>query len=627
MNPNDPHTVSARFYRLWLSVLCLILLLVGSGLAIQQRSSPIADANQATQAPLSLPKYFAVLEDPELALTLSDVQQVDIAATFKTDLPDEEAMSFGFTHSAYWLRLRLQNSAEQPVERMLDLGTFLLSSVQFFQPMADGTYSSVITGQAKPFDTRAYPNRNFVFPLTLPASSDQVFYLRIQSADAITIPARLWDVPSFHAYERDDYLLQAWYFGMASAMILFNLLLFLALREFIYLLYVNFVTCAALGLAAQNGLGHEFLWPAATQWSNVSVFVGFALSLATILMFMRHMLDTQKLIPGIDKLIRYLVVTHLLLTLCFFLSLQTFSLVAEILNLATALLVLAVSAYCAVKGQRSAYFFVAAFTLLMLGGFIHGLRDFGLVPTNIFTVNALQIGSALEMILLAFALADRFNVIRMEKATAQREKLAAQQQLVVHLQNSERELEARVAQRTDELHLLNIKLEKLSATDALTGIANRRRFDETLESEWNRASRAGQPLALALIDVDWFKNYNDHYGHQAGDECLHRVAEVLSSTLCRTGDLVARYGGEEFVFIAPSTTGENALNMAKKVCENLQRLALPHELSAYGCLTVSIGVAGALPREGCTAEDLLKAADEALYSAKQQGRNRALLAA
>lgn len=607
-------------------MLCIALVLAGSGLANPYSTSPLAEGNNGVQAPLSLTRHFAVLEDPEHTLTLSDVQQIDIAATFQTDLPDAEALSIGFTHSAYWLRLRLQNPAEHPVERFLDLGTFLLSSVQFYQPMADGTYSSVITGQAKPFNTRLYRNRNFVFPLTLPAKSDQVFYLRISSADAITIPAKLWDVPGFHAAERDDYVLQAWYFGMASAMILFNLLLFIALREVIYLLYVNFVTCAALGLAAQNGLAHEFLWPAATLWSNVSVFVGFALSLATILMFMRHMLDTQKVIPKTDRVIKLLVATHLIFTLCFFVSLQTFALPAEILNIATALLVLGVSVYCTLKGQRSAYFFVAAFSLLMLGGLIHGMRDFGVVPTNIFTLNALQIGSALEMLLLAFALADRFNTIRLEKAAAQREKLEAQQHLVEHLQSSERELETRVTQRTSELHLLNIKLEKLSSTDALTGIANRRRFDEALESEWNRASRAGKPLALALIDVDWFKNYNDHYGHQAGDDCLQRVADMLTTTICRTGDLVARYGGEEFVFIAPSTSGENALNMAKKVCENLQRLALPHELSVYGCLTVSIGVAGALPREGITAETLLKAADEALYRAKEQGRNRALLA-
>lgn len=151
--------------------------------------------------------------------------------------------------------------------------------------------------------------------------------------------------------------------------------------------------------------------------------------------------------------------------------------------------------------------------------------------------------------------------------------------MVGRLQDNIRDLDAKVMERTDELQILNRKLEALSTTDGLTGIANRRRFDEVLASEWSRAARSGQPLALAVLDVDWFKKYNDHYGHQAGDECLRSIARVFSSCVCRTGDLVARYGGEEFAFIAPATDAVNALSMAGKVCEALQALALPHEMS------------------------------------------------
>ena len=179
---------------------------------------------------------------------------------------------------------------------------------------------------------------------------------------------------------------------------------------------------------------------------------------------------------------------------------------------------------CALKRQRSAYFFLAAFALLMLGGATTTLRAMGIVPTNAFTVDAIQLGSALEMLLLAFALADRFNVMRREKAKVQAELLQAQQQLVDTLQSSERKLEQRVAQRTDELQLLNSKLEALSLTDSLTGIANRRHFDSILQQEWQRAQRLNHPLALAILDVDWFKPYNDHYGHPAGDVCLRQIA-------------------------------------------------------------------------------------------------------
>ncbi len=295
-------------------------------------------------------------------------------------------------------------------------------------------------------------------------------------------------------------------------------------------------------------------------------------------------------------------------------------------NVLIVLIVLVVVVACALKRQRSAYFFLAAFALLMLGGATTTLRAMGVVPTNAFTVDAIQLGSALEMLLLAFALADRFNVMRREKAKVQTELLQAQQQLVDTLQSSERKLEQRVAQRTDELQLLNSKLEALSLTDSLTGIANRRHFDSILQQEWQRAQRLNHPLALAILDVDWFKPYNDHYGHPAGDVCLRQIAQALAATVCRSSDLVARYGGEEFVFITPMTNATGALDIAQRVVEAVAALELPHSRSPIGQVTVSIGVVSITPTAESSAEVLLQRADAALYQAKTQGRNRAELA-
>ena len=586
----------------------------------------ILDASKFDQMPISLTEYFGVLEDPSLELTQADVQKANIATHFKTDLPAAEAINFDYSRSAYWLRLSFRNASDRPLVRMLEIGYSLLTSIQFYQPIADGGYQSITTGLAMPFTTRPYPNRYFVFPVTLPTHSDQVYYLRLQATDAIIVPARLWEPQAFHTYERNDYLGQALYFGMATAMILFNLLLFFALRDVVYLLYVNFVTCMALAIASQNGLTKEFLWPNATLWSDISQFVGCSLTLVTWLLFMRHMLNTQTVIPKLDRLLNGLVGVYLFTLIGFAVSLQTFAKSAVLLYLATIMLILGVGLFCAFKRKRSAYFFVAASTMLCIAAVITALTNLGLLPTNFLTINAIQFGSTLEMLLLAFALADRFNEIRRQKENAQNEALDAQKLLVENMQSNERLLEARVVERTEELQILNRKLEVLSTTDGLTGIANRRHFDEVLASEWSRAVRLGQPLALALLDVDWFKKYNDHYGHPAGDECLRIVAQVLASNICRTGDLVARYGGEEFVFIAPATDGFKALSVAQIVCESLQAVGLPHELSEFGCVTVSIGVAAIIPNKEDTPHILVKTADEVLYRAKVQGRNRALLA-
>lgn len=168
---------------------------------------------------------------------------------------------------------------------------------------------------------------------------------------------------------------------------------------------------------------------------------------------------------------------------------------------------------------------------------------------------------------------------------------------------------------------LSEQLAELSLKDSLTGVANRRRFDELLEREWARQERHGGSLALLFIDADNFKAYNDHYGHQAGDDCLRALAFVLVDAGRRQGDLVARYGGEEFVLLMPDTEEAGALDAANRIRSFLAQAALPHALVPSGRVTASIGVAVSNPGIK-TAAELVAAADRALYRAKQSGRDR-----
>jgi len=183
-----------------------------------------------------------------------------------------------------------------------------------------------------------------------------------------------------------------------------------------------------------------------------------------------------------------------------------------------------------------------------------------------------------------------------------------------------------VEERTRELAEANRKLELLSNTDGLTGIANRRSFDLVLRQEWNRAQRSATPLAVILLDVDHFKRFNDHYGHLAGDDCLRSLAQVLVSSARRSGELVARYGGEEFVVLMPDTGLEAALEVARRIQEAVWSLALPHDETTPGIVTFSLGVACLVPTEHYVADNLLRQADVALYRAKELGRNRIELA-
>ena len=174
----------------------------------------------------------------------------------------------------------------------------------------------------------------------------------------------------------------------------------------------------------------------------------------------------------------------------------------------------------------------------------------------------------------------------------------------------------------DELAHSNRELKRLSSMDGLTGLANRRQFDATLEQEWQRAVRSELPLSLLFADIDYFKRYNDSYGHQAGDDCLKKVADSLQKTVHRPSDLVSRYGGEEFVIILPDTTSEGAIAVAEKMLKHITDLQIPHENSdSADHVTLSIGVATLCPEEGSSPDELIEAADRVLYKAKDNGRN------
>ena len=166
-------------------------------------------------------------------------------------------------------------------------------------------------------------------------------------------------------------------------------------------------------------------------------------------------------------------------------------------------------------------------------------------------------------------------------------------------------------------------LRALTLTDPLTGVANRRAFDERLEAEWRRCARAGLPVALILVDVDHFKAYNDHYGHQGGDACLVQVAAALRRGAGRTHDLVTRYGGEEFAILLPQLDALGAEGVAHRLLDELAQLDLPHAASPTAPhITVSMGLCGMVPREGQGPDALFAAADALLYQAKAGGRNQ-----
>ncbi len=178
----------------------------------------------------------------------------------------------------------------------------------------------------------------------------------------------------------------------------------------------------------------------------------------------------------------------------------------------------------------------------------------------------------------------------------------------------------------EALQRANQELARLATVDGLTQIANRRRFDEYLKIEWQRLRRAQQEMALVLCDIDCFKLFNDNYGHLEGDKCLQAVSKAIQSAVKRPADLAARYGGEEFVILLPNTSSDGAGQLAEDIRTKVQNLNIPHSYSNVApCVTLSLGIASVVPNSWLPPEKLIVAADEALYEAKDKGRNRVVV--
>jgi diguanylate cyclase (GGDEF)-like protein len=593
-------------------LLCCWLCHIGTGIAAVRLMPGVASIGLASQV--------SILEDPGGRLSLADVQ--NRGNEFRpAPVTGDAAINFGYSSSAWWLRVELEPDPAAPRDWLLEVSFPTLDSVEYFGP--EGAYMA--TGDRLPFARRPLPHRNFVFPVRLGETGTGTVWLRVVSEGTLTVPLRLWQAGVFWPDSQASYAVLSVYFGMLLALALYNLLLWFSLRDHNYLTYVLFAASMAVGQLSLNGLGNQFLWPDWPTWGNLAFTVGFAAAGLFGALFTRGFLETRRNLPRLDGAVTGLAA---LFAVCIVVALAAPYRLAAILTSLTGVTFAVVAVLAGLRcwraGRPGASTFLLAWTVLLLGVAVVGLRNLNLLPTTFLSFYAMQMGSALEMLLLSFALADRINGLRRAKDAAQSEALATKQQMVGALQRSEASLERRVAERTTELEEANARLREnerqlqaLAHTDTLTGLANRLLFDARLEQSMQQARRSQGQTALLLVDLDHFKAINDSYGHAIGDEVLRSAAERFRAAV-REVDTVARLGGDEFaIVLAAIGSAADADRMADKIVAGLREpmrvLVMPLEV------TGSVGVAVFSGGDLSPAE-LVRRADRAMYAAKEAGR-------
>lgn len=526
--------------------------------------------------------------------------------------------TFGFSDGVYWFHLTVYNESHEDSRWLLVIEYALLDQLDLYVYDASGARTHQRGGDRQPFSSRRFSHRHFNFALGIPKGESRELLLRVDTESSVQVPLLLSTETAFLQANQHWQLELGVYYGLIFGLLAYNLLLYAATRDRSFLYYVVYAATFALGQANINGLTYQYLWPNAPIWDDFALILLIPASLIAILAFTRRFLELPK-----RSLLANRILVGLMFTMTVLLVAAPFIgyRLAIRLETASVFLVAAVAIGSAISAWRNhfyaAKYYLLAWTMMMLGIVVYASVSFGLLPKNVFTEYGIMVGSAAEMVLLSFALAYRINELQRENQE-------------LHAETAE-QLEAHVHERTNELHKAlgelqgaNRRLREYSQRDGLTGAHNRYFLDEALERGLKIASEKREPLSLLMVDIDHFKAINDRYGHLAGDSCLCAVAAKLRSCIREADDFVARFGGEEFVVMLPGADTQAAMQRAEMLRREVEAMRVSHGDQKLA-MTVSIGVVTQPSDKPGHARELLQLADQALYAAKNRGRNCVLM--
>jgi len=572
--------------------------------------------------------YFVEHEslDPAQIISDSSIQWQQIHS---------KTINIGMQTSPMWFRFELHNTMATKVRRLIEIRWNNFEEIALYERygnQAADQYTLAEKGQK---------SSSQLFYINLEPGQSTELFLRIKCQNQIFLPIFIWQQEVFTTAHAN---LLNWYFlafGALLSLTLYNLSLFIFTREKTYFYYTFYAISVIIYELGMTGIGSRYVWDT-LPWMHKNGFaLGVNLCFFSAALFFREFLEIKSYTKWIT-IAWYVIVGYWALGLLSLVFLGWFPSFALESSLITCICAVIGTIWLLALGSISARYYAVAWGTLIVFTMATLSMIAGFTPYSEITEYCQMAGFLAEMLLLSIALAARINrerlhreqqqqetlILQMEISRERENKIRAQEHILKLEKETNLDLEKRVQVRTQELHqamrdlqLANKEMSKLSVTDSLTQVHNRRYFDDVLDREITRASRSQKPLALILIDIDHFKQFNDNYGHLVGDECLRTVALALQNGISRKSDLVARYGGEEFAVILPDTNAAEAFTVAEKIRTTIQSLEFTHQ-GIRVPISASLGIATVVPDQAFRPTGLIQLADSALYQAKDQGRNR-----
>ena len=548
------------------------------------------DALEVTSegGPYHLCHYAGVLQDPGGRLGIDQVSSPPFNLQFK-NVPGH-FLRMGTHKGAVWLRLPLNFApGSDPSDWVLELSKEFVDRIDLYLPNSKGGWSAIQAGLSRPPNPRMAVSRIPALQLPPDLPRQAVIYIRLQSRFGLGMHILLRNLREFHFHTLLDSSFYGLLYGAPLAMALFNFFVFLSLRDRIYVYYVVFILCMLAYQVLLHGQTHMLVpLPHDTLLTLFGIMSGAALLFGV--QFSRAFLLTSINAPLWDKvLFAYmgLALVRIGMSLAGLHALGNH--LTQIMGLASPVLSITTGVVCWRRGFSPARYYIVAWTVLSLCVTWHVLVSLSLLPWTQVSSMIIGVGSALESILLSFALADRIRVLRRERES------------LVKATNHYRQLSNR---------------------DALTGLYNLRYFRDRLAPMAVETQAQDEPLFLIMADIDNFKKFNDAHGHPEGDKVLEGMGQTIGHCV-RHDDLPCRYGGEEFAVILPGASQDQGRAVAERIRREFKALRFkPHGIPAAP-VTVSLGLATL--HGGESAEALLNRADQALYTAKGRGKNQIVM--